>query len=291
MNRYIIISDNTTDLPLEYIQKRNLPQTALTILLNGKEYRENWQEELGEKTIYDEMRKGALPTTMQVNPEQMKDTVRPYLQEGLDVLYLAFSSGLSGSYHSECIAAQELLEEFPERKILVVDTLSASLGQGLLVHKALNLRDEGKTMEEVAQWVEAHRQNICQCFTVDDLNHLYRGGRVSKTSAVVGTMIGIKPVLHINEEGKLIPIAKVRGRKQSITALVDCVQQRIGKYNTAEEEIFISHGDCLEEAHFLKELLEQKLLCKVTLINFIGPVIASHAGCGTLAVFFMGEKR
>ena len=291
MNNYIIITDNTTDFPQDYVKEHNLCQTALTVQLDGKSYNENWIDELGEKEIYARMRNGALPTTMQVNPEQMKEVCLPFLKEGKDVLYLGFSSGLSGSYNSESIGAEELREQFPDRKIVVLDTLCASLGQGLLVHKALKLQEAGKSMEEVIDWVENHKLDVCHYFTVDDLFHLYRGGRVSKASAIMGTMIGIKPVLHVDNEGKLKPIAKVRGRKQSLNKLVDYMEESMGKYNTPDEEVFISHGDCLEDALYVKELVKTRFHREASVINFIGPVIGSHSGCGTLALFFMGEKR
>ena len=190
-----------------------------------------------------------------------------------------------------CLAAETLREEFPDRKIIVIDSLCASLGQGLLVDYALRMKDEGKSMEETAQWVQDHLQNICHLFTVDDLKYLQRGGRISKTTALLGTMIGIKPVLHVDEEGKLVPLSKVRGRKQSIQALVDKMEQNIGSYRSQKQPIFISHGDCEEDAKYLAGLVKERFGYDECLINIIGPTIGAHAGPGTLALFFLGEVR
>ena len=183
------------------------------------------------------------------------------------------------------------MEEHPEYKVCVVDSLCASLGQGLLVHKAVQLKKQGKGMEEIVDWLENNKLHLCHVFTVDDLNHLYRGGRVSRTAAFLGTLANIKPMLHVDNEGRLIPLSKVRGRKKSINTLVSMMEERIGSYREENDEIFISHGDCLEDAEYLRKLIEEKFGIQSFLIDYVGPTIGAHSGPGTLALFFMGEKR
>ena len=239
------------------------------------------------------MRDGSMPTTSQVNPEQAKAAFTACLKEGKDVLYIAFSSGLSGTCGSGMVAAQEIQEEgeYPERKIVVIDSLSASLGEGLLVHKAVMLKEAGKSMEEVADWVENNKLHLCHNFTVDDLFHLHRGGRVSKATAILGTMINIKPVLHVDDEGHLIAIGKVRGRKKSLSALVDRMAEQIKGYEDQNDVVFISHGDCMEDAEYVKKLVQERFGIEKFIINHVGPTIGAHSGPGTVALFFMGNPR
>ena len=188
-------------------------------------------------------------------------------------------------------AAEELKEEYPDRKIIVVDSLCASLGEGLFVYKAVQMKEEGTSMEEVAAWLEEHKQNFCHVFTVDDLFHLYRGGRVSKAAAIVGTMINLKPLLHVDDEGHLIPLSKVRGRKKSLATLVSMMEERIGSWKDKNDIIFISHGDCEEDAQYVAKLVREKFGYESFLINTIGATIGTHSGQGTVALFFMGEYR
>ena len=239
------------------------------------------------------MRAGSMPTTAQVNPEQAKEAFKKCLEQGKDVLYIAFSSGLSGTYGSAVIAARELEEdkEYPGRKVIVLDSLSASLGEGLLVHKAVMLKEAGKSMEETADWVEKNKLHLCHNFTVDDLFHLHRGGRVSKATAILGTMINIKPVLHVDDEGHLIAIGKVRGRKKSLSALVDRMAEQIRGYEEQNDVVFISHGDCGEDAEYVKKLVQERFGVESFIINHVGPTIGAHSGPGTLALFFVGNPR
>ena len=232
-----------------------------------------------------------MPTTSQVNPERVRALFEPYLKEGKDILHIAFSSGLSGTFNSCRIAAQELMEEYPERKIRVVDSLAASLGQGLLVYLAQRRKEEGADFDSVAQWTEEHKKNIVHLFTVDDLNHLYRGGRVSRTTAILGGMLNIKPILHVDDEGKLIPIGKVRGRKKSLLELVTLMDTKIGSYAKSCDTNFIIHGDCREEAEFLAAKVKEKYHITTELINDVGAVIGAHSGPGTMALFFVGDVR
>lgn len=261
----------------------------LTYTLDGKNYNKNM--EMDPKEFYQRMRQGSMPTTSQANTEETMDIWKPILDDGKDILHLAFSSGLSGSFNSARIAAEELRQEYPDRRIIVIDSLCASLGEGLFVDYAVEMKKAGKDMEEIADWLEKHKLNFCHVFTVDDLNHLYRGGRVSKAAAVLGTMINIKPVLHVDNEGHLIPLGKVRGRKKSLIKLVDMMEERIGSWKDRQTKIFISHGDCREDAEFLKQLVQERFGYQEFLINIIGATIGTHSGPGTLALFFLGDYR
>ena len=198
---------------------------------------------------------------------------------------------MSSSYNNAAVVARELNEQYTGNKVIVIDTLSASLGQGLVVHKAVQLRKEGKTIDETAAWVEENKLHFCHQFTVDDLNHLYRGGRVSKLTAVAGTLIHVKPILHVSDEGKLIPIGKVRGRKKSLIALVDNMERTIGSYRDKNDIVFISHGDALEEAEYVAELVKERFGIENFLINPVSPTIGAHSGPGTIALFYMGDRR
>lgn len=285
---YRITTDNNVDLPDSYLREHDLAVTYFTYTLDGKAF-SSGDPDRSIRDFYDQMRAGAVAKTQQINPDQAIDFFRRYLSEGYDLLHIAFSSGLSGTFHNMCLAWEDLREEFPERKVIVVDSLCASMGQGLLVHKALELQREGKSMEEVAQWLCDNRLHLCHNFTVEDLAYLHRGGRISKTTAVVGTMLGIKPVLHVDEAGKLVPEGKIRGRKQSLIALVDNMEKKMGDYQN--DVVFISHGDCEEDALFVKELVEKRFGIKNFVMGYISPIIGAHSGPGTVALFFLGETR
>lgn len=291
MAEYIISTDTSCDFPLEYVKQHQLPLVTLFYSIDGVTGENGCPSSDVLKNFYDKMRAGSMTKTQQASIEDTEKVFREILQEGKDILHIAFSSGLSGTANAARLAAENMMEEFPGRKIIVIDSLCASLGQGLLVDYALKLQQQGKTMEETAKWLEDHIQNICHLFTVEDLKYLQRGGRISKTTALVGTMIGIKPVLHVDPEGKLVSISKVRGRKQSIQALVNKMEENIGKYRGERQPIFISHGDCIEDANYLAELVKQRFGYDEFLINDVGPTIGAHSGPGTLALFFMGETR
>lgn len=289
MNDYVITTDNNADLPENFYRNHQVGCTYLSYTLEGKQYTQG--NFLPVEEFYRKMRAGSMPTTSQVNPESARALFEPYLKDGRDILHIAFSSGLSGTFNSCRIAAEELLQEYPDRRILVLDSLSASLGQGLLVYLAQRRKEEGCDMDSVAEWVETHKKNIVHLFTVDDLNHLYRGGRVSKTTAVLGGMLNIKPILHVDDKGKLIPIGKVRGRKKSLLELSELMDRKIGSYGPFCDTIFISHGDCREEAEFLAKKIKEKYQITTELINDVGAVIGAHSGPGTMALFFMGDVR
>lgn len=289
MNKFIITSDTTADLPMDYIEKNEIGILPMSFQMEGKAY--SGDEKLDVKDFYNKMRNGSMPTTSQINPIQAKAKLVEYLKKGYDVLHISFSSGLSGSYNNVRIAAMELNEEYTKNKVIVVDSLSVSLGEALLVNKAVELKNQGNSIDEVAMWLEENKSKVCQLFTVDDLNHLYRGGRVSKTTAILGSVIGVKPIIHVDDEGRLIPIAKVRGRKQSLSKLIENMEKSIGRYVSENKIIFISHGDAYEEAEALGDRIKEKFGIKDIMISPIGPIIGAHSGPGTVAVFFIGEKR
>mgnify|MGYP000357400660 CR=1 FL=1 len=286
MSEYVITTDNNSDLPEEYLKDHGVGCMYLSYSMDGKNYTHG--NFLPEHEFYEAMRNGSMPTTAQVNPENAKALLEPYLKEGKDILHLAFSSGLSGSCQSARIAAEELQDEYPERKIVVIDTLLAALGQGLLVYKAVQLKEQGASMDEVADWGEKNKDYIASYVTVDDLFHLYRGGRVSRSSAVLGSMVGIKPIIRVNEEGKLEVIGKVRGRKKAIQTIIKDLMERI---RDGEKTVFISHGDCLEEAETIKQKLITDYGMEDVQIEYVGPVIGAHTGVGVLAVFALANSR
>ena len=290
MSNYVIVTDSSCDLPAYLVEELEIHSVPLAFLFGEKTYY-NYPDnrEMAPKVFYDRLRAGEMATTNAVNVGQTTDLLTPLLEQGLDVLILGFSSGLSTSYNSYCIAAEDVAEQYPDRTIRVVDTLCASLGQGMLVYQAAKLRQAGKSLEEVADWVEQNKLRQCHWFTVDDLFFLKRGGRVSAATAVVGTMLQIKPVLHVDNEGHLINVAKARGRKASLLALVDKVGQ-LGE-DVANQTMFISHSDCEEDAQFVADQIKQRYGTKEIILNYIGPVIGAHTGPGCVALFFMGKHR
>ena len=284
---YRIITDNCCDFPAEMYEELNLSVVPLVVRFEGKEvsqYSEKWL-----KKIYTGLRAGEEATTAAANPQDWNDVIEPVLAAGEDALVMTFSSGLSTTYQSAVIAATELSEKYPDRKIRVIDTLCASLGQGLLVWYACQKRDAGMDFDALADWVEDNKLNLCHWFTVDDLMFLKRGGRVSAATALVGTMLQIKPVLHVDDEGHLINVAKARGRKASIDALA----KKLGETGLPGENdtVFISHGDCIEDVKVLEGILKEKYGIKNVFTYYVGAVIGSHSGPGTIALFFMGNKR
>lgn len=291
MNSFKLVTDSTADLPQEYLEQYDIGCIKLTYTLEGQTYG-GTGEEMDWKEFYRLMREeGKLPTTSQVNPEEFKIYFEEILKTNKEVLYIAFSSGLSGTYNSALIAVDMLKDEYPDCKIRVVDSLCASLGEGLFVHKAQMLKQQGKTLDEVADWLEDNALNLVHVFTVDDLHHLHRGGRVSKTTAIIGTLAGIKPILHVDDEGHLVALSKVRGRKKSLISLVDLMEAKTKEYKDDNDMVMISHGDALEDAEFVKTEVEKRFGIKAFLINHIGPTIGAHSGPGTIALFFIGTDR
>ncbi len=284
---YRIVTDTCCDFPEQMYEELHLSVVSLTVHYKGQsvsKYTEPWL-----KDMFDGLRHGEEATTSAANPQDWQDVLEPILQSGEDALVLAFSSGLSTTYQSAVIAATELMEQYPDRKVNVVDTLCASLGQGLFVYYACQKRDAGLSLEDLTAWCESHKQNLCHWFTVDDLMYLKRGGRISAATALVGTMLQIKPVLHADENGKLVNMSKARGRKASIEALAKKMEE-LGLPGE-NDTVFICHGDCIEDAQYLEKLVKERYGVKNVLIYYVGAVIGSHSGPGTLALFFLGEHR
>ena len=289
MDSFVVSTDSTCDLPADYLQKHRIPVIPLLYQLDDITYGAG--TELDDHEFYEMMRNGKMPTTMAANPESVRSILEPILAEGKDVLHLAFSSGLSSSYSAAAMAAQELSEQYPDRKVIVIDSLCASLGEGLFVYKAVEKRDAGMSITEVAHWLTANRQSFCHIFTVDDLFHLFRGGRVNRATAIIGSLASIKPILHVDFEGHLIPIGKVRGRKKSLAALVDRMDELAKGFEKENTTVFISHGDCLEDAQYVADLVRERFGIQDIMINMICPTIGAHSGPGTVALFFMGQHR
>ncbi len=289
MKDYIIVTDNMADLPESYCREHDLPVMYLSYVLNGTVYNEENRQD--EKEFYAMMRSGSMPVSSQITPEQAAVAFEKYIQINRNIICIAFSSGLSGTYSSISVGAARVLEEHPDCKITVIDSLCASLGQGLLVHKALMMRENGADYDEVVKWVEDNKLHVVHNFTVDDLFHLHRGGRVSKATAILGSMMNIKPMLHVDNEGHLINIGKARGRKRSVIGLADAMESQIGSWRDKNDIVFISHGDCIEDANMLADLIRQRFGIDSFLINYVGPTIGTHSGPGTLALFYMGDVR
>ncbi len=290
MSDYVIMTDSCCDLSAEMAAELELEVLPLRLELEGRSYRNLLDGgEIGFQEFYAKVRSGAMPVTSAVNVGEFDAAMRPILEAGKDVLCLCFSSALSTTYQSAVIAGRELEEAFPERKVRVVDSLCASMGQGLLVWLCAQEKKKGKTLEEVLDFAEGAKGNICHWFTVDDLNHLKRGGRVSAAAALFGTMLSVKPVLHVDSRGRLIPMEKCRGRKASLLALVDHMEK-----TAVEPErypVFISHGDCREDAEFVAEEVRRRLGVREVYIHYVGPVIGSHTGAGVMTLFFVGRER
>lgn len=282
-----IITDSCCDFPTPMYGQLGLTFVPLTVEFRGNTFDDKNDDTL--KDMYQGLRAGEVAKTSAVNPSRWSQVMEKALAAGKDVLVLAFSSGLSTTYQSAVIAAEELKDAYPDRKIQVIDTLCASMGEGLLVWYACKKRDEGLSLDEVAQWVLDNRLHLCHWFTVDDLMYLKRGGRISAATALVGTMLQIKPLLHVDDEGHLINMTKTRGRKAAIDAMVKKAQELGAGYDNST--MFISQGDCLSDAEYLSRQLKEKCGVKDVVISYVGAVIGSHSGPGTLALFFLGSHR
>ena len=287
MSHYRIVTDSGCDLNQAMSDKLNISLVPLTVNFKGAAQPDNVDD--GISAFYDGLRAGEVATTSAINPTGWEEKIEPILAAGEDVLVITFSSGLSTTYQSAVIAAEELKEKYPEHTVRVVDSLCASLGQGLLIWYACQKRDTGLSLDELTAWLEDNKLHLCHWFTVDDLMYLKRGGRVSAATALVGTMLQIKPVLHVDDEGHLINVSKVRGRKASIEALA----KKLGELGLAGENstVFISHGDCIEDAKLLETIVKERYGVQEVIIGHVGAVIGSHSGPGTLALFFLGSKR
>ncbi len=287
MNKFVIMTEVSCDFPESMITELGLEIITLDVIVDGEAAKN--VRELDVREFYASLRGGKNATTAASNIDQFIGKMQKILDEGKDILYLGFSSGLSGTYNAGFVAAKEMSEKYPDRKIITVDTLCASMGQGLLVWYAAKMRDEGADIESVAEFVEKNKLNLCHWFTVDDLMFLKRGGRISAATAVMGTMLNIKPVLHMDNNGKLISVSKARGRKASIDALF--AKMLATAIDLDSQTIFISHGDCEADAIYLADKIKNETGVKDVIISYVGPVIGAHSGPGTLALFFLGTER
>ena len=290
MNKFKIITDSSCDLTAEITEQLEIDVLCLSVLAEDKVYK-NYLDgrEISHTDYYNMLRGGLMAKTAAANIEDFTDIYTKWLNKGYDVLYLGFSSALSGTFNTGKIIADEMSEKYPDRKIYCVDTLSASLGQGMLVYNAANMQKNGASIDEVRNWVEKNKLSQSHLFTVTDLHHLQRGGRVSKTTASIGSALGVKPLMHCDNEGKLVKTGVVRGRQASLDALVKRMKETI--INPEGQTVFISHGDCIDDAEYVKAEILKSLPVKEVIINFVGPVIGTHSGPGTMALFFFASER
>ncbi|NLJ30990.1 MAG: DegV family protein [Clostridiales bacterium] len=290
MSGYHIVTDSTCDLPQRLVEQLGVTVIPMEFSIGSATFHNYPDErELSSHEFYERLRYGETSVTTQITPVQFMEVFEPFLAAGTDILYIAFSSGLSATCGNATLVAEELAHKYPERKIIAVDSLAASMGEGLLVYYAARKKAEGAALEEVRDWLLKNRNRLAHWFTVDDLNHLKRGGRVSGAAALVGTMLGIKPVLHVDDEGRLIPMEKVRGRRQSLDALVKHMEQKAEQPEA--QMIFVSHGDSPEDADYVAEQVKKKFGVQQIEINPIGPVIGTHSGPGTVALFYLGKDK
>lgn len=284
---YVLLTDSSADLPWNYYNDHNLPYIPLTVTLGNDSFADNGTVE--SHVFFERLRDGDVASTSQISMMVFIETFEPYLKEGTDLLYLGLSSGLSGSYNNACLARNELLETYPDRTIHICNTFNVSLGLGLMVHEARVRRDSGMSFTELCDWAEQTKLSFNHLFTVDDLMFLHRGGRVSRTSAVVGSLLGIKPMLHVSHEGKLINSSKVRGRRAALGALVSGMAASTAL--TEFDTVTISHGDCEDEARYVMEEVKKRYTVHTEIIHSLGATIGAHSGPGTVALFFMGNPR
>lgn len=290
MKNFVITTDNTSDLPKEYIEKNNIGIMSLTYTIEGNTY--SYENSMPLTDLYQKMRNGSIPTTSQVNPAEAKRIFLQMLEKyDCDILHISFSSGMSGSYNSARIAAEELADEGISHKIKIVDSLGASAGIAIMIHNALKFQAEGKSVDEVYEWLEENKLHVIHTLTVDDLNHLYRGGRLSKTSAIIGSIVNVKPLIYVNDEGVLIPNGNVRGRKKALNALIDNMGEVLGSYADKNDLVCITHADCEADAEYVANQIRERFHIENFMISMIGPIIGSHVGPGGMILCYMGEHR
>ena len=290
MSDYLIYTDSTADLSPALVERAGVKVIPMEFTVAGKAYL-NYPDNraLDPHAFYDLLRGGGMATTSLINVERYLSIFEPELEAGHDLLYIAFSSGLSGSFNCAQIAVADLAKKYPARKILAVDSLAASMGEGLLVYNAAEQKKAGLSLEALAKWVEDNRNHLCHWFTVDDLDHLKRGGRVSPAAAFFGGMLNIKPVLHVDDEGHLIPMQKLRGRKASLEALLGEMEKTVA--DPQDQTVFVSHGDSLDDCNYVAAEVKKRFGVKEVFVNYIGPVIGAHSGPGTIALFFLGTGK
>ena len=284
-----IITDSACDLTRDYIKNNNIGLLSLILNLNGQAIKDDLGETLSYKDFYNKMREGATPTTSQINAHEFEEEFIKYIKNGDSIIYISLSSNLSGTFNSANIAKNNLMDEYPNANIYLVDSLSISVGQGLLVAKACEMRDSGIGAEEIVNWLEENKRKVIHSILIDDLNHLKRGGRISGATAAIGGLLNIKPTLFLDDEGKLIQGEKIKGKKKALRFLVNEVREKA--VDTENEILYICHGDCLEEAETLRDMILEEVKFKNVIINYVGNVVGAHAGPGVLAALFLGSNR
>ena len=284
-----IITDSACDLTRDYIKNNNIGLLSLILNLNGQAIKDDLGETLSYKDFYNKMREGATPTTSQINAHEFEEEFIKYIKNGDSIIYISLSSSLSGTFNSANIAKNNLMNEYPNVNIYLVDSLSVSVGQGLLVAKACEMRDSGIGAEEIVNWLEENKRKVIHSILIDDLNHLKRGGRISGATAAIGGLLNIKPTLFLDDEGKLIQGEKIKGKKKALRFLVNEVREKA--VDTENEILYICHGDCLEEAETLRDMILEEVKFKNVIINYVGNVVGAHAGPGVLAAVFLGSNR
>lgn len=291
-NNYVITCCSTADMPKSYLDKRNIPYVCFHFVVDGKAYPDDLGETVKIADFYKMISDGAMPTTSQVNTNEFIEFFEPYLKEGTDIIHLALSTGISGVYNSARIAAEDLSAKYPERKITVIDTLCASAGFGLIVDMAADKRDEGMEYGELCKWIEENKTTVHHLFFTTDLFHLKRGGRVTATAAIAGTVLRICPLMHVDNNGKLTPIEKVRTKKKVIDRIAERMKESAVGGAEYKGKCFISNSACYEDARKVADNIEKACphLAEPVMINDIGTVIGSHTGIGTVAVFFVGDR-
>jgi len=285
----VIVTDSNCDLPVEYIYQNNIHIIPFTFELNGINYTDDFGKSLSHKDFYDKIRKGGMPVTAQITAFTFVNEFSRFVSKGDSIIYIGFSSALSETFNGSILARNELMEMNPEADITVIDSKSASIGQGLLVSYACEMLKQGKSKQEIVDWIEFNKLKVNHWFTIDNLEHLKRGGRISTASAAIGGLLEVKPVLIVSNDGSLIVAKKIRGRKKSIRALFDEYKTRA--VNPEEQRIFIAHGDCLEDAEYLKSLILSETTPHDVVINILGPIIGTHTGPGLVGLFFLGKER
>ena len=284
-----IITDSACDLTRDYIKNNNIGLLSLILNLNGQAIKDDLGETLSYKDFYNKMREGATPTTSQINAHEFEEEFIKYIKNGDSIIYISLSSSLSGTFNSANIAKNNLKDEYPNANIYLVDSLSVSVGQGLLVAKACEMRDSGIGAEEIVNWLEENKRKVIHSILIDDLNHLKRGGRISGATAAIGGLLNIKPTLFLDDEGKLIQGEKIKGKKKALRFLVNEVREKA--VDTENEILYICHGDCLEEAETLRDMILEEVKFNNVIISYVGNVIGAHAGPGVLAAVFLGSNR
>jgi DegV family protein with EDD domain len=290
MNKYVIITDSTSDLPQSIVEDMDINVIPMAFEIAGKSYMDYPDDrELDTHEFYEMLRNGETAVTSLINTMTFIDCFEKFVKEGTDIIYVGFSSAMSGTFNASLLAAEMLMAKCKDSRIICCDTKAASMGEGLLVYYAAYQREKGMGIDELHQWILDNRLHICQWVAVDDLNHLKRGGRINPLTATIGTALNIKPIIHVDDEGILVPVANVRGRKKSLHALLDHMAETA--INPEGQVVFIGHGDNYEDALQLEKLVREQFRVKDVVIGTIGPVIGSHSGPGTMTIFFFGTKR